>query len=198
MINDQHSYVFNISHPKHKLECFPVPDAGVYSVYAYETQPGIHTCTELHNITVRKSESENKIYLPITATSRNKSHAVTLNYAYIFTGSTLSHAAVSTVDDISEPRVCASCSFTNDSTARGCSVELQNDEFTFVFNMSCQSREELTLLECFPVPEAGVFSVSVYEVDHDGMVEKIVRKFPDATFGSNADILTQSITNGML
>ena len=112
---------------------------------------------------------------------------------HIFTGSTLSHTAVSTVDDISEPRVCASCSFTNDSTARGCTVELQNNEFTFVFNISRQSSEELTLLECFPVPEAGVFSVSVYEVQHDGMVGHRVMRLPDVTFGS-----TQSVINGML
>ena len=93
-----------------------------------------------------------------------------LPYCLKFSGSTLSHAAVSTVDDISEPRVCASCSFTNDSTARGCTVELQNDEFTFAFNMSRQSSEELTLLKCFTLPEAGVFSVSVYEIRHDGMM----------------------------
>ena len=84
------------------------------------------------------------------------------------------------MDDISE--VCASCSFTDDSTARGCTVELQNDEFTFVFNMSRQNSEELTLLECFPVPEAGVFSVSVYEVDHDGMVGNNVWRLPDIDF----------------
>ena len=94
---------------------------------------------------------------------------------------TLSHVAITTVDNISEPRVCASCSFTNDSTARGCSVELQNDEFTFVFNMSRQSSEELTLLECFPVPEAGVFSVSVYEVQLDGSVGYKVWRLPDVT-----------------
>ena len=117
-------------------------------------------------------------------------------------GSTLSHAAVSTVDDISEPRVCASCSFTklNDSIARGCTVELQNDEFTFVFNMSRQSSEELMLLECFPVQEAGVFSVSVYEVDHDGMVGHNVMILPDidVTTQPNVHKTAQSVSNGMI
>ena len=97
------------------------------------------------------------------------------------------------MDDISELRVCASCSFINDSTSKNCSVELQNDEFKFVFNMSCQSSEELTLLECFPVPEAGVFSVSVYEIDHDGMVGHKVMRLPDVTIGPNINSATPSV-----
>ena len=114
--------------------------------------------------------------------------ATCLIISYISAGSTLSHAAVSRVDDISEPRVCASCSFTNDSTARGCTVELQNDEFTFVFNMSRQSSEELTLLECFPIPEAGVFSVSVYEVQHDGTVgNNNIMRLPDVVVSTQPD-----------
>ena len=122
-----------------------------------------------------------------------------LPYCLKFSGFTLNHAAVSTVDDIvSELQICASCFFSNGSTAKGCSVELQNDEFTFVFNMSRQGSEELTLLECFPVPEAGVFSVSVYELQHDRTVGNKVWRLPDVTFGSNADITTQSVINGMM
>ena len=112
-------------------------------------------------------------------------------------GPSLSHAVVSMVDDISEPRVCASCSFTNDSTARGCTVELQNDEFTFVFNMSRESSEELTLLECFPVPEAGVFSVSVYELDHDGMVGHKVWRLPEVTTWPDVNAATHFVKNGI-
>ena len=118
---------------------------------------------------------------------------------YIITGSTLSHAAVTTVDDVSEPRVCASCSFTNGSTARGCSVQLQNDKFTFVFNMSRQGSEELTLLECFPVPQAGVFSVSVYELQLDEMMGyKGWRILPDVNVGPEVDTIVHSVVNGML
>ena len=106
----------------------------------------------------------------------------------------MSHVAVSTVDDVSEPLVCASCSFTNGSTARGCTVEMQNDEFTFVFNMSRQSSEDLTLLECFPVPKAGVFSVSVYEVQDDGMVGYKAWRVPDVTIGP--DKSAESFKNG--
>ena len=107
-------------------------------------------------------------------------------------GSTLSHAAVSIV----EPQVCASCSFTNGSTARGCTVELQNDEFTFVFNMSRQSSEELTLLECFPVPEAGVFSAFAYEIQHNGMMGHKVWRLPDITTGLIIDTTMHSVKNG--
>ena len=108
---------------------------------------------------------------------------------HILSGSSLSHAVVSMVNNISEPLACTSCSFANGSTARGCSVELQNDKITFLFNMSRQSSEDLTLLECFPVPEAGVFSVSVYEVQHDGMVGHNVWRLPSVTVSPDVDII---------
>ena len=94
-----------------------------------------------------------------------------------------------------ESGICASCSFTNDSTARGCTVELLNDEFTFVFNMSRQSSEDP---ECFPVLEAGVFNVSVYEVQHDGTVGHKVFRLPNVTIQSDIDKTTQSVSDGMI
>ena len=100
---------------------------------------------------------------------------------------------VEAVSDLSE--ICASCSFTNDSTARGCTVELQNDEFTFVFNMSRQSSEELTLLECFPVPEAGAFSVFVYEIEHDGRVGQMIWRLPHVFTANKA---AESDESGMI
>jgi hypothetical protein len=138
------------------LECFPVPEAGVFSVYTYEVQYGeiqTHVYNELHDIIIKKTEN-----------------------------STLSHAVVSTVSGLSVAGVCAACTFTNDSTARGCTIELHNDEHTFVFNMSRQSKQ--ALLECFPVPEAGVFSVSVYEVLQDGSVGQKVWRLPDVTISA--------------
>ena len=94
--------------------------------------------------------------------------------------STLSHATVST--DLAGAGVCAACTFTNDSTARGCTIELHNDEYMFVFNMSRQNK--LALLECIPVPEAGVFSVSVYEVLQDGSMGHKVWRLPDVTISA--------------
>ena len=83
--------------------------------------------------------------------------------------------------------MCASCSFTNDSTARSCAIELLNDELKFVFNMSRESK--LALLECFPVPEAGVFSVSVYEVLQDGGGGEKVWRLPNVTIGTGKTLL---------
>ena len=100
---------------------------------------------------------------------------------------------VKTLSD--ESGICASCSFTNDSTARGCTVELQNDEFTFVFNMSRQSSEDP---ECFPVPEAGVFNVSVYEVQYDGTVGHKVFRLQNITIQSDIDQTSQPVSDGMI
>ena len=66
--------------------------------------------------------------------------------------------------------MCVSCSFPSDSTAEGCAIQLQNDEHTFSFNVSRQKYDELILLECLTVPEAGVFSVLLYEVELDGAI----------------------------
>ena len=72
-------------------------------------------------------------------------------------------------------------------------VELQNDEFTFVFNMSRQSSEDLTLLECFPVPETGVFSVLVYEVHNEEMVRQITWRLPPVITMRHVDTTPDSI-----
>ena len=63
-----------------------------------------------------------------------------------------------------------SCSFPSDSTAEECAIQLQNNEHTFSFNLSRQAHEELILLECFTVPETGVFSVLLYEVELGGAI----------------------------
>ena len=44
--------------------------------------------------------------------------------------------------------------------------------------MSRKNSHELTLLECFSVPEAGVYSVSVYEIQHVGTVGRKVWNLP--------------------
>ena len=64
--------------------------------------------------------------------------------------------------------ICASCSFFPDSIADGCTIKLQNKQYKFAFNMSRQNSQKSALLECFSVPEAGVYSVSVYDIQYDG------------------------------
>ena len=60
--------------------------------------------------------------------------------------------------------------FINNFRGIGCAIELHNDKNRFVFNISHKKSHDLTLLECFSVPEAGVYSVSVYEIQHGGTV----------------------------
>ena len=65
-------------------------------------------------------------------------------------------------------------------------MELHNDKNRFVFNMSRKNSHELTLLECFSVPEAGVYSVSVYEIQHGGTVGHKVWNLPQVTIGEDS------------
>ena len=68
----------------------------------------------------------------------------------------------------------------------GCAIELHNNKSRFVFNMSRQNHYELTLLECFSVPEAGVYSVSVYEIQHGGRVGHKIWSLPQITIGEDS------------
>ena len=51
--------------------------------------------------------------------------------------------------------------------------------------MSRKNSHELTLLECFSVPEAGVYSVSVYEIQHGGTVGHKIWNLPQVIIGKN-------------
>ena len=63
--------------------------------------------------------------------------------------------------------MCVSCVFASGSTAKGCAIRLYNDRYTFNFNMSHQSSDDIALLECFTVPEMGLFHVAVSEIDSE-------------------------------
>jgi hypothetical protein len=90
---------------------------------------------------------------------------------------TLIQANVTTVNG----GICGSCYFPNNSAIRGCTIELQNDEYTFQFNMSRQSNYNLVLLECFAVPQAGVFHVVVHEIPLDNSRGYHSLELPDIT-----------------
>ena len=92
----------------------------------------------------------------------NKNNCMT-NYTMplIFTVLTIYQAVV---EAVSELFICASCSLFPDSIADGCTIELQSNQYKFVFNMSRQTSHESSLLECFSVPQPGVYSVSVCEI----------------------------------
>ena len=52
--------------------------------------------------------------------------------------------------------------------------------------MSLKCSHELTLLECFSVPEADVYSVSVYEIQHGGTVGHKVWNLPQITIDEDS------------
>ena len=91
----------------------------------------------------------------------------------------LLYQASITVSNSSKPGICASCTLFADSTAEGCAIKLQNKKHTFAFNMSRQSNDELELLECFLVPEAGRFNVYVYEIQLGGVMEHTKKELPN-------------------
>ena len=88
-------------------------------------------------------------------------------------------ASVNSISELSKPGVCLSCTFFTDSTADGCAVKLENDEHTFYFNTSRHNDEELIVLECFSVQEAGVYNVYVYEIQYGQVQEYISRQLND-------------------
>ena len=49
-----------------------------------------------------------------------------------------------------------------------------------------QTREQLALLECFSVPEAGVYSVLMYEVLQDGIMGYTSLKLPEITISAQS------------
>ena len=116
-------------------------------------------------------------------------HYITYTMSFLFTVLTMYQAIVVAV---SELFICASCSFFADflfngcAIADGCTIELQSNQYKYIFNMSRQNGHELTLLECFSVPESGVYSVSVYEIQHGGTVGHKVQNLPQITIGEDS------------
>ena len=110
-------------------------------------------------------------------------HLYNIN-ALLFTVLTMYQAIVVA---ISEQFICASCSFFANflfdgcAIADGCTIELQSNQHKFIFNMSRKNSHELTLLECFSVPEAGVYSLSVYEIQGGGTVGHKIWSLPQIT-----------------
>ena len=77
--------------------------------------------------------------------------------------------------------LCLSCNFLLGSCADGCAVKLENDEHTFYFNTSRHNDEELIVLECFSVQEAGVYNVYVYEIQYGQVQEYTSRQLENIT-----------------
>ena len=98
---------------------------------------------------------------------------------------TMSESTLRVIGELQKPGVCFSCTFLPKSTADGCAVGLKNDKNLFVFNTTHNNDDQLVLLECFSVQEAGEYSVSVYEI-HNGVLQEGIRR--------NLNNVTVSIT----
>ena len=60
---------------------------------------------------------------------------------------------------------------------------MENDEHDFIFNTtrSNNSDDNLSLLECFSVPEGGEYSVSVHEIHFSGVQEHVSTQMNNIT-----------------
>ena len=93
-----------------------------------------------------------------------------------FPDHTMPEATVKAITELSQQGVCMSCTFFADSPAEGCGIELQNEQFTFIFNSTRLSERDLVLLQCFSVPQAGEYGVYMYEIQSLGRLELSKRK----------------------
>ena len=103
--------------------------------------------------------------------------AMTSVFATNLTDSSLVDSAVKPVIG----GICVSCVFSSYSTASGCTVLLYNDEHTLNFNASCQSPEDIALLECFEMSQVGLFHVEVSVVRQDRLEKQMPLQLPDIT-----------------
>ena len=77
-----------------------------------------------------------------------------------------------TFENLTDLVICAYCCFTAGSEVEGCTVELESEAHTHLFNMSHSTSGggELSesVLDCFTVGGAGGYSVHVYEIQCNG------------------------------
>ena len=92
--------------------------------------------------------------------------------------------------------ICGSCQFTNDSTAKGCTIKLHNDNHTFYFDMSRLTSRDTSLLECFEVSTPGLFHVEINEIEvADNASKDYTRlELPDVVVSHKA---VKQLSNGM-
>ena len=75
----------------------------------------------------------------------------------------------------------------------GCSVKLQNDIHTFVFNITRHNNNSLVLLECFSVEEAGEYSVHVYEIQNGEIIEYTSQKLDNIVISESEFVCCELI-----
>ena len=92
--------------------------------------------------------------------------------------------------------ICGSCQFTNDSTAKGCTIKLHNEKHTFYFDMSRPTPRDTSLLTCFEVSTPGLFHVEINEIEvaHNVLKDYTRLELPDVVISPKA---VQNLSNGM-
>ena len=90
--------------------------------------------------------------------------------------------------------ICGLCQFTNDSTAKGCTIELYNDNHTFYFDVSRPTHRDTSLLEWFEVSTPGLFHVEIIEVADNASKDYNRLELPDVVISHKA---VQKLSNGM-
>ena len=100
-------------------------------------------------------------------------HIATLTCCVLFLELFLEDATVRKSENKGE--ICLSCSFllsdVKTDSDKGCSLKLQSNMHTFVFNITRHDDSSLVLLECFSVREAGEYNVHVYEIQNGRIIE---------------------------
>ena len=92
--------------------------------------------------------------------------------------------------------ICGSCQFTNDSTAKGCTIKLYNEKHIFYFDMSRPTPRDTSLLACFEVSTPGLFHVEINEIEVSDKVSKDYTRLelPDVVISHKK---VQNLSNGM-
>ena len=92
--------------------------------------------------------------------------------------------------------ICASCVFARGSTARGCTVELYNDQYNFSFSISRELMMDVAIMGCFEVPKSDLFHVQVSELQKNGF--NMPLELPDITITLDSDKPAERDNSGML
>ena len=102
-------------------------------------------------------------------------------FGYIISSESIDSTLLNSDVELIVGGMCALCVFARGSAARGCTVELYNDQCTFDFSLSRNSSKDIAISECFKLPKSGSFHVLVSEIKLDGSLGHNALKLPDIT-----------------
>ena len=194
LYNEKHTFYFDMSHPTpgdtSLLECFEVSTPGLFHVEINEIKDASkdYTRLELPDVVIshKAVKQLSNGMCVITILYFRKCVA---NHNVLVGPSLIGAGVVSVAGGI-----CGSCQFTNDSTAKGCTIQLYNDEHTFYFDVSRPTPRDTSLLECFEVSTPGLFHVEIIEVADNASKDYTRLELPDVVISHKA---VKQLSNGM-